>query len=324
MIDTVRFKIRINELQIKNLKKYFYENSKKQGSKQIYKVYNGFIDLPSFDSKINFFVEKNTEYLYLEYSVPKYTFGHNIYHANYDHMYNSMIEIHKLIEKYIHDFDHPDNWEIQRIDYCYNYDMIDDKVSLLVLSALQNIDVARKKKYIYDTSLMYKGKTFSSKFYMKGKEFSRNDFKRIYKHDKNLALRLELIAKRLLRYEITCRKTYLSRLLDKKRIKYNDIIQLDPRQVINLNIQAITRYIDLDFSRKLTNKQLLEKHFSKTKSIRLLHFFEDYYSNDLSRKKALQEQYSRQTIYRNKKDIKKAGLSPKNKHKIPLKVDFML
>jgi Phage replication protein CRI len=152
----------------------------------------------------------NNTFLVLEFSLPKYWYGHNI-----DLLYDIITvlnELKKLFEKQLHcKFSKVETWLIFRVDCCYAWKCPTQLIAQQVLDSLKHLSYPRKKPKIYPESIMFTGRTYSLKFYLKLPEFQTHDKKALLKGKANSDWInfLEQKASGILRCEATLRRQYL-------------------------------------------------------------------------------------------------------------------
>ncbi|WP_462265544.1 phage/plasmid replication domain-containing protein [Mucilaginibacter sp.] len=175
------------------------------------------------------------------FAIPKYLYGTNIlqfiqyYDQTPQTIYKQLISFVKTFcKKHFSDPVKMTDIEITRLDFCYNqffpsqYDALnylEEQKELLTKYARSSTN----KYKSWDTSFMYVTGRYSFKVYHKGTEFKRNDRKELQKKNptgENLD-HLQSMADRILRYEVTFRKSqfdYLFRQHDlhKDYIPHND------------------------------------------------------------------------------------------------------
>ena len=154
--------------------------------------------------------------LTLEFSVPKYWYGHNI-HLLYDfttplnHLRDSLNKQFGLKGRgqLIDTVD----WHVLRADICYTWRFPSQKLAQRYIDSLKRFHFPRKKPIIYDDSIVFVGKTYSVKFYLKLPEFKAHDRKEMLKGNASLDWinHLETLADGVLRFEATLRNQYLKR-----------------------------------------------------------------------------------------------------------------
>ena len=149
-------------------------------------------------------------YLTFEFSVPKFWYGHNI-HLLYNFL-PALQEFKKTIEKMYHlRLKDVTDWQIWRLDICYAWRCPSQMVAQQILDSMKHLHYPRKKPLITGTSITFKGRTYTVKFYLKLPEFRANDMKKLLKQGKRLEWinHLESLADGVLRYEATIRRQYL-------------------------------------------------------------------------------------------------------------------
>lgn len=73
-------------------------------------------------------------------------------------------------------------WEVYQIDVSRIYKFNDKAICKKIVDNLKNGYYSRRKPQIFDTSVMFPGSTTTCKFYWKGPEFKKHDFKRVQKY----------------------------------------------------------------------------------------------------------------------------------------------
>jgi hypothetical protein len=151
--------------------------------------------------------------LILEFSVPKYWYGHNIHL-----LYDVLAALNHFKREFESQFGLRHNrlspvldWEVDRADVCYAWRMPSQDICHLFLNSLKHLHFPRKKPVIHDTSIFFSGGTFSLKAYEKLPEFRAHDLREMVKAGLSLEYINELEAKAtgVLRIEATLRKQYL-------------------------------------------------------------------------------------------------------------------
>jgi len=306
MIDTIRFKIPINENLVSDLKKTGEEVIKyNHETKTVkYRIYKQCIQLGSYNSDVSIFIDFSDS-LFIEFSLPKYVLSHNVY-LLYDYK--------KAIEKFYFDismnisqsFPPPESWVIQRLDICYAWKFKNEEEAFFVLNRIKDLDFERKKKYIHDTSVMYKGSAYTVKFYMKQPEYFKHDFKKlIFRGQEDLAHHVFDVARGVLRYEVTIKKDGLKNYFNKE-INYR---QLNDDWIFD----RLNYYLDkllkiMGTSPYYENKHKLITKYGYTRAGQLLLFLNFYESMG---RNELNNFFDRSTIYRNLKLLKEANVGLK-------------
>jgi Phage replication protein CRI len=161
-------------------------------------------------------VEIHRTFLTIELSLPKLAYGHNI-HLLYDFP-SAIARLKQLLERQFNlqtraKFVDINQWQVWRVDCCYAWRMPDQQIAQQVLDSLKHLHYPRKKPVIYPTSIVFTGRTYSVKFYLKLPEFKVHDFKALIKAKASLEWinHLEQKADGVLRYEATLRRQYLEK-----------------------------------------------------------------------------------------------------------------
>lgn len=321
MIDTVRFKTQISprDSDMIRIDCYRMEKGKREGKDIEYRVYNGDFEIGSFSRKINIFFPKNNQEMFFELSLPKYAFGNNVqmlYRSELPFVIDNLYT--ELTTKFIY-FPHPSAWEIQRIDFCYNWKFDTKEEMIEVLNLLRLLEYPRKQKYLYDTSLMFRGKTYSVKFYQKNPEFLKHDYPALIKKAERgvftdgeqieSAEKLKMQSENMLRYEVTMRKQSLLKIYDKQIIKIDDIINgKAPKEILKTYLDKLLKYVNINALNEQSALDKLKLKYRHSKAYKLFNFYSDLYSEDGLKKEMLKQSYSRSQFYKNKRDLRLAGL----------------
>jgi len=250
--------------------------------------------------------------LSIEFSVPKYLIGHNIYLIDPKDITGALFKLHKEITKLFGDFPSLIYWEITRIDFCYSWKLRDHEIAVKVMEMLQKLDYPKKKKYIYSDAVMFKGSEFSLKFYLKDNEFYVHDFKELKKlGHTDLAYELYDISRGVLRFEATIRRKQLARLLygeEKSKVFWQP--EHFSQEIIEGILNAYLRKILMGLSGFASNNLILQKlvkTYGKTRGIQLYLYYKEVFSG-IDGKSNLRENLSRASVYRIIKQLRKAGV----------------
>jgi len=154
-----------------------------------------------------------------EFSVPKYLFGHNLFQA---FPYGECIS--KNLRDFIYTFFQNEfgieiefhTMRLLRIDPCLNlyFDTPEQKEEFMIIGENIFSDLFSEGKLMrYDGTTFYKLKEYSFKIYDKGKEFIKNDYKKIRRYKSiEKATRLAELSQRIARCELTLRHQKISYL----------------------------------------------------------------------------------------------------------------
>jgi hypothetical protein len=152
--------------------------------------------------------------LTLEFSVPKYWYGHNI-HLLYDFV-TPLDHLRGLLNRQFGfkgrgKLVDTGDWHVMRADVCYAWRFPSQKLAKRFLDSLKRLHFPRKKPIIYDDSILFTGKTYSFKVYLKLPEFKAHDRKEMLKGNASLEWinHCEALADGVVRVEATLRRQYL-------------------------------------------------------------------------------------------------------------------
>lgn len=306
MIDTIRFAIPCNKSLIHDLSQYGLLYSKTDASRGIllqYRLHTQ-IKTPSYDRAINFFYNSNTDRLYLEFSIAKYYYNHNVYL-----LYSSDIDLginkfFDFLRSRLPNIPPLNTWILDRLDVCYSWKFHDQETAEKLCRVLQSLQYPRQKVYRYESSVLFVGSSYSSKFYLKKPEFYKHDFPYIVQYDPDQAHKILSIADGVLRFEVTIRKKYLKSY--GLRVNASQLHTLDTYQILNTFLQKLIPP-NTTASNKLEVYEKLANTFRSNKALRLYQFWSLYYSTSYDRF-VLDRSLSRSQIWRNKKDLANASI----------------
>jgi hypothetical protein len=151
--------------------------------------------------------------LWLEFSVPKFWYGHNIIM-----LYNWPKTLNHFRERLVTQFElrrsrfpKIEDWEVYRADACYAYKLPSQQLAQMVLDGLKRQRFPKKKPTIYPDAIFFGGGTFAFKVYLKRPEFFKHDRKALLKQEVALEWveHLENLSDGVLRVEASMRRQYL-------------------------------------------------------------------------------------------------------------------
>ena len=314
MIDTLKLLIPIEDVSLLerlqgNLTRFRKEDLKK--GLTIFEFHSSNLELGSYQRNVMLRSSQNPAGLFVECSFAKYAKGNNV-EMIYPHDLLAIGEqlYTELCTHLEYELPQISTWVIYRLDVCYNWLLDSENAAQYAMDFIQRIDYPRKKKLVWDTSVMYQGTSYNVKFYMKGAEFLKHDFKEISGHDNDRAYFLQQYAKRILRYEVGLRRVYLSEFFGVKNVHLTDIandeVILD---MLKHFLNKVFFYINTKTMNTAEVLQLLRENFSKTKVLRLFQFYKAFYLDDPETKNMyLTGGMNRSTIYRYKKDLQRIGV----------------
>lgn len=226
MIDTIRFRIPLDPQLYDLFKAKSIQWSKKNNltGQTIFATYKTNVNLGSYDRSINLFLtDSEPDNARLEFSVPKYYYGHNVKLIYFDKFHGLLDQLHANIQHLFGYCPPVSKWEILRLDICYAWKFQNDLIADSVLQILKSYDYPKKQKILYDSSIMLKGSWYSIKWYLKHPEYYVHDFKELLKKDSDYAHKIESMSQGVLRFEVTLRKKALQHYLEKRRIFASDL-----------------------------------------------------------------------------------------------------
>lgn len=194
-------------------------------------TYRNVLHLPSHNYVLSYKYVKANDFIEFEFSVPKYLYATNIFQfikyfeQDADGMYRYFMGfVVGFLKKYITEAVDLKDVAIRRVDFCYNQFFMSEYDALTYLKEQKEIaskyNRSARNGVQYDTSLFYNVDKYSFKIYHKGTEFSKHDKKELgAKNPTGFAIeRLQEIANRVLRYEITFRNSMFGYLWEQKEL----------------------------------------------------------------------------------------------------------
>lgn len=311
MIDTIRFKIKISQDVFMKLKKQSVETLKinHKDSRYIVRYWNVTQNLPSYQRDINIFLnELDQENVYIEFSLPKMYYDHNIFMVYPEQILGILNRLRFELTKNFAGFPLVSKWEIQRLDLCYNWKFATQNEAEKLLSVIRKFKYPRKKVYRYDTSIMYKGSSYTVKYYLKKQEFFANDFKKLCRDGKlDQAYQYLTYAEGVLRFEVTMRKASLVQYFHKKHILVSDLIDFDIEKLLQFFFHK-----SMEFKSTISSRdEVLEKLknvYSPIKAIDLYLFYVATITSSPEEKLEIYASFADRTLRQKKSDLKKAGV----------------
>ena len=299
MIDTIRVKSNISDFNRKKVKMYDHFDK----GIMVYEVFRYDLNLPSSNRTIAVFISHND--IKIEFSVPKFLFGHNLFVATFDDIVPALEQIKTVLEDEI-DAVFPlsvEDWTVQRIDVC---DLIECSNINSTLGYLQNSSYPRQTIHVYKTSVMFVGRTYTTKFYKKYDEFMKNDFKLLREQDYGLAVQLANSVRNSLRFEVGYKREFLVRYLNlhDKVVKIKNLLKYSDKLLKHFEMIRSKFYLNTDIIlENSTDESIIHtfvKKLGKKKGTALFDFYKKYFSSRESRA-MLKEEYSKNTFYKYKK-----------------------
>lgn len=311
MIDTIKFLIPMTDHalidQLKNTLMRFRKDDLKTG-KMEFEFFSSNIELGSYHRTVAIKATENPVGFFIEFSAPKYAKGNNVEMIYPHELPKIMAQLYEELCTHMnHKLSDFNLWPVYRLDICYNWILKDENEATYAMDFLRRIDYPRKKKYTYDTSVMFKGSAYTIKFYAKGPEFQVHDFKKL---EFERAASLQLWANRIVRFEVNLKHAYLRQFFLSDKIFLNDVIGDDTiLEILQYYLtEKVFKYLNTNAMTDESIKQILFNNFTKMKATRLYQFYKDFYFNDEMKSLFLQGGLNRSTIYRYKTDLKRVGI----------------
>lgn len=307
MIDTVRFKIPIDEMLYKQIEASGRTTLDRDNvhNDEFMRYLISDANIGSHDSKITLFLYEQYS-AYFEFSLPKQYHGENINLLYPCEVEMALDDIWRRLGSLYPTFPHYKKWQVVRLDVCYAWRLQNGLVEQ-VLSYLKHLEYPRKNRYVYKTSVMFRGRHYSLKFYLKHEEYMKHDFKKIFEKDPKKAEALMHSSENVLRYEVTIRKEQLKYYFEKPRITVFDITQQE--KILEILQVTLSKLLQNRSGESMADDKVLERlkvSYKTDKAMRLFLFYKQYYSDDEQDKRRIKENYSSTTLWRYKRDIANA------------------
>jgi II/X family phage/plasmid replication protein len=311
MIDTIKFLVPMKDRnlieQLKGTLTRFRKDDLKTG-KMEFEFFSSNIELGSYHRTVAIKFTEIPLGFFIEFSVPKYAKGNNVEMINPHELPNILTRLYDELCNHVnYKLPHYSLWPIYRLDVCYNWILKDENEATYAMDFLRRIDFPRKKKYIYDTSVMYKGSAYTIKFYAKGAEFKVHDFKKI---DLNRATLLQLWANKIVRFEVNLKRTYLQQFFLLDKVFLEDVTNDETiLEILKYYLEKkVFSFLNIKSMTDENIKQILFDNFSKPRATRLYQFYKDYFFSEEMKNMFRSGGLNRSTIYRNKRDLKNVGV----------------
>ena len=314
MIDTIKLLIPIENREFLEKIKGTLTRTRRENLKTSelkFEYFTGEVVVGSYERTVNIYLtEGEPRGFFVEFSLPKQYLNNNVEMVNaFDIKYilnNFKADLCKHLKECLPSLS---EWIVYRLDVCYNWTFESEQKCQSLMNFIQRIDFPRKKKYLYDTSVMYKGSAYTIKFYLKGAEFQKHDLKILRGIDEDKAEKLFEWSKKVLRFEVEFKKVYLKSLFGKDKVKISDIID---NSVIENYLQeyllSVFRYVNIENMKHENVRQVINENFKPAKALRLYQFFKGYYFEP-DEKFQIKKGLNSSTIWRYKKDLKNVGVS---------------
>lgn len=254
------------------------------------------------------FVSGVVNYAEIELSMPKFLHGHNVFMIHVSslinlarHLANDLYTELKLKTDVL-------TWEIQRIDLCYNWKLKNKEQLKTYLKIFQNLDYARKKKYTYDTSAMYKGSAYTVKIYSKYEEYLAHDYKNLSKINEEYAMEILETAESVLRFEVTIKKPHFPTVFGKHTLHIEDITEDVVLKTLNIYLTKLLRVNNTSIAENDSNYNKLINTFGEVKGRDLFQKLCMWVSDEPTYKESFNS-YSYPNRYKFFQSLKRANVS---------------
>lgn len=309
MIDTIKLLIPLDSALVEKLKNNltrFRKEDLKSGKIE-FEFFTANIELGSYHRIIMIKSTDNPQGLFVEFSMPKYEKGNNVEMIHPNNLIIIMEKLYIEICRYMnYELPHFSMWPVYRLDVCYNWILKDIDEAKQALSFIKRLDYPRKTRFEYETSIMYKGSSYTIKFYLKGPEFRKNDYKKL---PIEIASELQNWANKILRFEVNLKRTHLQELLGYDKVFIEHIT--NEETILEILIHYLKRvffYVNTKTMEDSEIEAVLFDKFTKQKATRLFSFHKEYYGDGPIKEMYKRGGLNRTTIYRYKKDLKLAGI----------------
>lgn len=252
----------------------------------------------------------NEECLYVEFSVPKYWFGHNILLFDPKDLPFVLDDLKNRLEDAFEIAKLPDysTWRIQRLDICYAWKFQSNEEARLALATMKPYYLPRKDQVIYDTTIWHKGNSFSSKFYLKHDEFLQGNYRELTKWgDGPFAEDVLQMSDGVFRFEVEMRKGKLDSVF-KKDVFPQDIMDSEKIYVLLRQfLSDITKTTDTTLMDLAKVFRLITVGSTRRQAWELLSFYRIYSSgNPVDRE--IVKLLPKATFYAKVKKLKSLGV----------------
>jgi II/X family phage/plasmid replication protein len=313
MIDTIKLLVPISDpsiiRRIEGSLERFRKEDLKTG-KVHFEFHSANIKLGSYERNVSIKSTIVPSGLFVECSFPKYAKGNNV-EMVYPHELPSIAEsIYTELCAYINYLLIPVSlWQVYRLDICYNWTLATADDALHAIDFIKRVDYPRKKKHLWDTSVMHQGSAYVVKFYGKGAEFKKRGFKEIAEKDWERAHRLQEWANRVVRFEVGMKHRYLVGYFKRKKLYLSDISDdAIIQDILKHFLHKVFFYVTPTTTTMDEVRTILYSQFSAPKAFRLYQFYKGYYYDDEMKEMYLRGGMNRSTIYRYRKTLQKLGI----------------
>ena len=325
MIDTIKIYAEINRSAYDEIKaKSIVKNSMNNNTGELlYEIINDHLE-GSYDSRLSVRVGCGSKYHFVEQgyfieiegSYHKIVNGFNSHNGYYDLEFITcnliqMVELSYNIK--LPDFN---CWFLQRCDIAICYNLGNQTNLKSYINSLSRCKYPRRNiKFFYDESLYLSGTTTTLKIYNKLLEFKKHDMKKFINTNFDLSSYLKEISG-FIRFECEIKKKMLVKLYNKSHIKVLDINYNDLKKIWSDEFMKLLNVIEKDLKIVRGREEVrerLKELYKPSKANRLYNFYCAIQLNGLI---DVRDSISRDTYYRNIKELKNAKIDFSQSYKI--------
>jgi II/X family phage/plasmid replication protein len=311
MIDTLRFRVPINIPTYATIVEKCSKFSRSSPDEGAYKrdLYSKTLVIGAHRSTVRVSLSSN-DCFYIEFSVPKYWFGHNVLLFDLKDLPLVLDDLKNRLEDEFGIKQLPEcyAWRIQRLDLCYAWKLNSNEDARLALATMKPYGLPRKELVIYDSTIWNKGNTYSVKFYLKYNEFLQGDYKELTKWGHGpFAEHVLRISEGVLRFEVELRKGKLDGQF-KKDVYYEDIMDTEKIQaLLRLYLSTLTNNTSTTLMNLTKVSRLLNSSGTRRQAWDQWSFYRLYTSNNPVDHEML-KLLPRATFYSKVKQLKELGV----------------
>ncbi len=164
MIDTVRFKVKVDERLSKLIQQKSTEFTKKDNATEElkFKFFRSDPQLGSFDNSISIIIDDyDMRYVSIEFSLPKYLYGSNLWLLYPSQVKQALDGLYKELVEHFSDFPAYETWEVTRLDISYAWRLQDEQAASQALEVLRSFEYFGKRPESHDTSFYHVGVNYT-------------------------------------------------------------------------------------------------------------------------------------------------------------------
>ncbi len=318
MIDTIGLKIKVDKeilhkIASNNHRLLKYQDIKEGEIVRTYQRYNSKFACETWRSEVFFNLDFETGHLFFPgFSLPKWFFGSNVVML-FD--VQTAIKAFKVSFEEIYDVILPElsKWHVIRLDLCFNKRVSSQEIAYKIFEYIKKLEYPRKQPHIYKTTLLFPGKYYSFKVYLKYDEYIKHDFKKLKEENHSIAYEYLRMSEGIIRIEASLShsalKDYFMSDTDKQDISGYAL------NVTQIDVHWAREQLNIYIDKMLGNRELLNKEldienklltvYKKNKVRLLLGYY--YYYERWGKDKTIQ-MYGKSTFYESNRSLKDVGI----------------